>query len=151
MNGRRHQQGVGLIEVLVTLLILSTSLITLTSMQNRSLQFNQMAYFRSQANILAYDILDRIRINKSALNQNSAAYNVALAPFAGGNVPADATQADIFQWRKAIGEVIPNGQGAINCVNAICTVTIDWNEINSTLNVSDADEKSSVFIYSARL
>ena len=38
-----HERGVGLIEVLVTLLILSTTLIALSALQTRSLQFNQGA------------------------------------------------------------------------------------------------------------
>lgn len=145
-----HQRGVGLIEVLVTLLILSTALITLTSLQNRSLQFNQMAYFRSQANIMAYDILDRIRLNRSNLN----AYNVTLAAFSGGTTPAAGNMAatDIFQWRQGIDTRIPGGQGGINCnnVSGICNVTILWNEINSTV-VDDDKESTSKFIYSARL
>src|SRR5690606_27805074 len=61
----KNERGVGLIEVLVTLLILSTTLIALSALQTRSLQFNQGAYFRSQANMLAYDMLDRIRVNDS--------------------------------------------------------------------------------------
>lgn len=145
-----HQRGVGLIEVLVTLLILSTALITLTSLQNRSLQFNQMAYFRSQANIMAYDILDRIRLNKSNLN----AYNVAVAEFEGGAAPAVGNMAatDIFEWRKGIDARIPGGRGGIDCDNAsgICNVTILWDEINST-DIDDDEELTSKFIYSALL
>lgn len=151
MKNIRRQRGVGLIEVLVTLLILSTSLITLTAMQNRSLQFNQMAYFRSQANIMAYDILDRIRLNKSNLN----AYDVALAEFSGGPAPAAGNMAatDVFQWRQNIDARIPNGQGGIECDNAtgICNITISWNEINSATEIDDDDESTSEFTYSARL
>jgi type IV pilus assembly protein PilV len=150
MNNIRQQRGVGLIEVLVTLLILSTSLITLTAMQNRSLQFNQMAYFRSQANIMAYDILDRIRLNRSNLN----AYNMTLAAFSGGTTPAAGNIAatDIFQWRQGIDARIPGGQGGIECnnVTGICNVTILWGEINST-EIDDDEESTSKFIYSARL
>lgn len=150
MKSRSRQQGVGLIEVLVTLLILSTSLITLTAMQNRSLQFNQMAYFRSQANILAYDILDRMRLNRD----NLAAYNVALAAFGGGAAPAAANVAasDVFQWRSDIDTRIPGATGGIACNAAtnVCTITIDWEEINST-EIDDEDEKTSMFEYSARL
>lgn len=151
MINKMRQHGVGLIEVLVTLLILSTSLITLTAMQNRSLQFNQMAYFRSQANIMAYDILDRMRLNRA----NLAAYsNVTLEAFGGGAAPAASNIAatDIFQWRRDINARIPGAAGGIEC-NAgtnICTVTIDWDEINSTTS-EDEDEKTSVFVYAARL
>lgn len=157
MGNLNQQRGVGLIEVLVTLLILSTSLITLTAMQNRSLQFNQMSYFRSQANILAYDILDRMRLNAANIN----AYNVALAPFGnGGAAPASANipATDLFEWRRDIDARLPNGQGGIQCNAAtrICDVTITWDEINnsdanSTNSVNGQNESTSRFVYSVRI
>lgn len=150
MNSMTHQRGAGLIEVLVTLLILSTSLITLTALQNRSVQFNQMAYFRSQANILAYDLLDRMRLNRS----NLSAYNVALAPFTSGSSAPTGNLAatDIFQWRQAIDARIPGGQGGVACeaLTNICEVTILWSEVNAS-KLEDEDESTSKFIYSARL
>jgi type IV pilus assembly protein PilV len=152
MKNKYFQQGVGLIEVLVTLLILSTSLITLTAMQNRSLQFNQMAYFRSQANILAYDILDRMRTNKGNAGSLTA-YNIALAPFPGGAAPAatDYVATDLFEWRREIDARIPGGEGGIECdADSVCKITIEWDEINSSTD-SDDDEATSSFIYSARL
>ena len=68
MSPVNKQQGAGLIEVLVTVLILGTSLLALAALQSRSLQYNHSAYLRSQANILAYDILDRVRINRSNMS-----------------------------------------------------------------------------------
>lgn len=156
MGNPNQQRGVGLIEVLVTLLILSTSLITLTAMQNRSLQFNQMSYFRSQANILAYDILDRMRLNVSSIGS----YNVALAAFGGGSAPAASNipATDLYEWRRDIDTRLPDGKGGIQCNAAtrICDVTITWNEINSsdansTNSVNGQDESTSTFIYSVRI
>lgn len=144
----RHQTGVGLIEVLVTLLILSTSLLALGAMQNRSLQFNQSAYLRSQANIFAYDILDRMRVNLV----NLSAYKSALT-----SVPEDSTPvisplaaADLDAWRRNISSELPNGKGGIACdaTTNICTVTIVWDELNSS---GKAEENTTTFTYSARL
>lgn len=140
------QSGVGLIEVLVTLLILSTSLLALGAMQNRSLQFNQSAYMRSQANIFAYDILDRMRVNLNNLN----AYNAALAGPASSPVTSPLAAADIDNWRNNIRRVLPEGEGGIACVLAtgICTITIAWREQN---NSGNPDEDMTEFTYSARL
>ena len=138
------QQGVSLIEILVTLLILSTSLLALAGLQTRSLQFNQGAYFRSQANIMAYDILDRMRIN----SENYASYEVTTA-----DNPAYATTpraaVDLYEWRSNIAATLPNGVGAIACdADALCTVTITWSELN---NSGQALEDASSFSYSARI
>lgn len=124
--GVEYQKGVGLIEVLVTVLILSTALLTMASMQTRSLQYNHSAYLRSQANILAYDILDRARINRG----NVSNYDIDLDD----SIPNDSgslAQRDMSQWRTLIDDTLPGGRGSIACDGAgRCSVTIDWLESN---------------------
>jgi type IV pilus assembly protein PilV len=154
--GYKKEKGVGLIEVLVTLLILSTSLLALASLQTRSLQFNQSAFMRSQANIFAYDILERMRINNpnptANINPNLATYNIALASYNLNStaVTAPLAAADLDQWRRAIATALPDGQGGIQCdpANGVCTITIVWNELNSS---GVLGEDKSTFVYGARL
>jgi type IV pilus assembly protein PilV len=156
MFSHKGERGVGLIEVLVTLLILSTSLLALASLQTRSLQFNHSAFMRSQANIFAYDILERMRINNpnptANINPNLAAYNIALASYPLNTTPVTAplAAADLDQWRRAIATALPDGQGSIQCnaANGVCTITIVWNELNAS---GVANEDKSTFIYGARL
>ncbi|WP_062061024.1 type IV pilus modification protein PilV [Cellvibrio sp. OA-2007] len=142
------QRGVGLIEVLVTLLILSTSLLALGAMQTRSLQFNQGAYFRSQANIFAYDLLDRMRINV----KNIKSYTSELTHVKETETPVltPLAAADLHAWRRNISAELPNGKGGVDCDDAtkICTLTIEWDELNSS--GEDAENKTT-FTYSARL
>ena len=125
----RQQKGVGLIEVLVTLLILSASLLAIASLQSRSLMYNHSAYIRSQANILAFDMLERIRVATSAnLVDLNTAYSVTPATFdlSSAVVTSPRAAADIDQWRRNIATSFPSGTGGITCVNAtrICTITI---------------------------
>lgn len=146
-----QQKGVGLIEILVTLLILSTSLITLASLQTRSLQFNQGAYFRSQANILAYDILERIRINDARpekVREKLSLYTIAKASFVASTAPTSPLSSlDLYNWRQNIFMSLPNGQGAIACddTDRTCEVTITWDELNSSGEVSE-DETNFSFM-----
>ncbi len=60
----RGQAGVGLIEVLVAVAVLSIGLLGVGAMQGVSLRNNNNAYFRTQATITAYQILDEIRTNR---------------------------------------------------------------------------------------
>ena len=155
-----NERGVGLIEVLVTLLILSTTLIALSALQTRSLQFNQGAYFRSQANMLAYDMLDRIRVNDSLPQDNEAPAPVreALSAYTmGETVAAEAIVAtaplsavDQYQWLRSINASLPGGRGQIACDNTtrVCRVSITWTELNSA-GLEDEDE--STFTYEARI
>lgn len=156
----KYVYGVGLIEVLVTLLILSTTLIALSALQTRSLQFNQGAYFRSQANILAYDMLDRIRINDSLpataiapAPAREALSSYTMAETAASSATAATTPlsaADRYQWLRSIGASLPGGKGQITCDNTtrICRVQITWAELNSS---GLTDEDSTKFTYEARI
>lgn len=138
------QQGAGLIEVLVTVLILGTSLLALAALQSKSLQYNHSAYLRSQANILAYDILDRVRINRS----NVGAYSLAMAD--GKPTGSTVAQIDIAQWLTNIETMLPGADGAVQCVAAsgMCTVTVQWVEQNSS---GVASEDQSSFVYTTRI
>lgn len=155
-----NEHGIGLIEVLVTLLILSTTLIALSALQTRSLQFNQGAYFRSQANMLAYDMLDRIRVNDSLPPANVAPKPVreALSAYTMAKTEAkNATAAtsplsasDKYQWLRSINAALPGAKGQITCDNGtrICQVAITWTELN---NSGLDDENESTFTYEARI
>jgi len=60
---KRHARGFTLLEVLVALFVLSLGLLGLAAMQMTSLSFNTDAYMRTQATILVYDIIDKMRTN----------------------------------------------------------------------------------------
>lgn len=141
---RHRMRGVGLIEVLVTLIILSTALLTLTALQTRSLQFNHSAYLRSQANNFAYDILDRVRINRGERD----AYNLSTDDASPSVSSNSLVQRDLGEWRSLIEATLPGGTGGIECASDICKVTIRWDEQNMS---GDETEDSTTFTYTSRL
>jgi type IV pilus assembly protein PilV len=121
-----NQRGATLIEVMITVLILATGLLTMAALQNRSLQNNHSSYMRSQANVFAYDIIDRMRIGSTV---------------AAVSIPSNA---DI----TAVVNGLPNGVGNVVCTAArVCTITITWNEQDG----SDALGDTSTFTYVTRI
>lgn len=60
-------RGFSLVEALVALLVLSIGLLGLALLQGQGLKFNTDAYLRTQATILAYDIIDRMQANPVGL------------------------------------------------------------------------------------
>lgn len=143
MSLANRQRGVGLIEILVTVLIMATALLTLSALQMRSLQFNQSAYLRSQANILAYDIIDRMRLNRNHVTEYAIDYDA--------KVPTGSSLAeqDLRQWRELVEKVLPEGLSQIKCNSSgICTIAIRWTEQNQS---DDNDEDIATFEYTTRV
>jgi len=126
---RSRHQGFTLIEILVTVIVLAIGLLGLAGLQATSVRFNHSAYLRSQATSLAYDIADRMRVNRqAALNNNytgsvtrSCQNNVALA----GTVAA----RDIAAWGNALACALPSGRGNIvRGAGNIFTITVLWDD-----------------------
>lgn len=74
-----HTAGTGdcgftLVEVLVALLLLSIGLLGLAGLQTRSLHSNGDALARSQASMIAYNILDYLRATTNPLQPNYTRY-----------------------------------------------------------------------------
>jgi len=150
MRFSKSQGGSTLIEIAITVLILATSLLAMATLQTRSLQFNQAAYMRSQANIYAYDIADRIRINRGKDAVNIASYNSDYEGSPSGNGIATT---DVTKWRENIGRDLPGGKGKIECVatTRICVLSIKWDDEQlfgaATLN----SEATTTLVYSTSI
>ena len=110
-RGPTQVGGFTLIEVLVSIVILSIGLLGIAKLMLFSSRSNDSAYLRSQATALAYEILDNMRANRQeAINLT---YNTALGAMASTAAPPAAlcispvlecttTQLavfDVYQWK----------------------------------------------------
>lgn len=122
----KQQRGVGLIEVLVAALILAIGLMGLAGLQARSLQMNQSAYFRSQANYYAYEIIESMRVNRDAAS--AGAYVIDM----GSDAPNGTSIADqaLARWLGGITTTLPmdgnNTGGSVALDGNTVTVTVAW-------------------------
>ncbi len=127
MNGylkmkKNKQGGSSLIEVLITVLVLSVGLLGMATLQFDALKLNHDSFLRSQAVNLAYDMTDRIRSNRSAARDGD--YDLQPAP-AGADASA---AADIIAWQANLAAALPTGTGTITRRNEEFTVQVCWDE-----------------------
>ena len=104
--------GLSLIEMLVSLLVLSFGLLGLAGLQAYSLKNNHSAYLRSQATALGYGLLDQIRAKRTDFLEASA----------------QPDGSDVSAWQAAVSATLPEGAGAVVCATGICQVSVSWND-----------------------
>lgn len=151
--------GFGLLEVLVSLLVLSISLLAIAGLHSRALQYNHSAYVRSQVNILAYDMFDRIRANRANITNYQLAYSDTLA-VPGATCSGSLVQKDTCEWQQHMQMVLPNAQAQLACATVNgdplykCDIAIRWTEDN-LFGSADNDELDaetrSTFSYSTSI
>jgi type IV pilus assembly protein PilV len=135
---RRNHRGFTLLEILVALLVLSIGLLGLAGLQTFSLRNNHSALLRSQAVVLAYDALDRMRSNRDqAMLAAGSAYNTSYSQAAGSYSATDCSSNctssalatyDLAAW-KADVERLPGGQAQISIdANNKATVQVQWSD-----------------------
>jgi len=140
-NTQIHAQGFALIEVLIAVFVLAIGILGAGAIQTMGLQANQGAYMRSQAMLLAGDIIDRIRANRSALSNYSAVDTSTMSTVPGlptcislstGCSATDVATADISDWASKVksGSYLPGANGKVVSLGSGSNVqvTITWGE-----------------------
>ena len=128
-----RSDGFTLIEVLVSVLVLSIGMLGIASLQATSLRHNSDSSMQTRASYIASDMADRIRANSSV----AASYvgNYVAAPFGPDNGSCEATTCgtaqmlanDVAEWNTQLTE-LPAGQGTITLAAGLYTITVLWDE-----------------------
>lgn len=130
---KQKQRGVALLEVLIAFFVLSVGLLGLAGMQIKALQFNQSSFQRSQALISAYEMLDRMRLNRSVAVSGN--YDMDWSSTASGS---GIVGNDRALWLDGIKNNFPDGQGRIDCdSNNICSIGVRWRDRFGTDSAND--------------
>lgn len=139
-----HAGGFSLIEVLITIVILSFGLLGIASMLLNGMKMNNASYLRSVATQQAYDMGDRIRANSAgamAGNYNAITYPPAATCTnctSASCSPANIAASDGCNWNKENAALLPMGQGAVTRDGTDFIVTVSWD--NNKDGVVDAND-----------
>jgi type IV pilus assembly protein PilV len=126
------QTGMSLVEVLVTLVVMSIGLLGVAALQMTTLKSNQESYVRSQVAMLAADILDRMRSNQTGFAAGNYDMPDDMTGFDQAGAGGTAAAADIAAWQATINRLLPGSDsdaaGRIVRDGRIVTITIRWRE-----------------------
>ena len=131
---RKAQAGVGLIEVLVAVLVLSIGFVGIAAMQARSLSTNNSALARSMATVASYSILDAMRADIAGAEAGN--YNGTVKANACPDAGAALDTEQLSAWCNQLGSTLgasASTSGNVDCSavtnsTALCTITIQFDD-----------------------
>ncbi|MBO9740651.1 type IV pilus modification protein PilV [Xanthomonas axonopodis pv. begoniae] len=124
----KKMNGVTLIEVMISVLVMGIGMLGIAAMQTTALRNNQGALRRSEVVMQTYTILDAMRANRDVAmiggyNTGSLLCNVPT----GTSLPDRDKALWIGSLKRALGDGASTC-GSIACVDGNCEITIQWDD-----------------------
>lgn len=132
---RSSQQGIGLIEVMVAVLILAIGVLGVAALQAVTLRNSGSSASRTQAAIQIYSMMDIIRADRA----NLGAYNTNVY-VEGDGTGQDGTMKGWLDGLKTT--VAPDAKGRVVCLadQMTCSVGVQWSDERATGGTSEPVE-----------
>lgn len=155
-----RQKGAGLIEVLIALLLLTTSLLGMGMLQVKTLQYQRASYSETMAQLLASDMAERMQSNLAALASYSGKTTKTTTDSCASNCNGEAlVEHDLLEWKNAIEKNeyagLTNGEGRIAVDSTAdpqrVTLTILWGEaLKDIKDKDDSNTSKAEFVFEVR-
>ncbi|EJO94236.1 type IV pilus modification protein PilV [Ectopseudomonas mendocina DLHK] len=111
MTLRNTQRGFSLIEVLVTLVLLTVGMLGLVAMQGRGIQFTSDSVARNNAVMLATEIMEKIRANPGARDDYMINSLEAEGACGEAAIPANNVARQLTCWSEKVRTLMPGTAG----------------------------------------
>ena len=130
----KNQNGFSMIEILVTILVLSFGLLGMAALVTTGMRSNNVSHYRTIATQQTLDIVDRMRANLAGVRAGN--YDNLMPGIPAGNdcsaVECDVAEMatyDNTEWNRANTTLLPGGNGTVvgNLVGGF-TVALMWTE-----------------------
>lgn len=165
MRMLKKQSGVGLLEVLLAVVMLSLGFLAAAKMQIAGMRYSQNAYFLSQANFMVREMTDRMRANVTGVrdghykNKVTNSGTAEQACITGGSqcTPAQLADADLHAWSKnlypradavdfkpilpSLDDIPAKGEIIYDASTDVYTITVAWGVL---IDGSPEEQKLSV-------
>ncbi len=128
MRHRSAQAGTTMIEVLVSILVVSIGLLGLAGLFANSLKSTNEGYMYSQVVSLTYDIAERMRANPGALASYSGGVPAQLAKDCTQAIctPDEMAAYDLFTWKQQLDAALSNPVPAITVNGNTAVIELEW-------------------------
>lgn len=136
-TSHRSAQGFALLEILITIMLMTIALLGTAAMQAYGIKVTQGAQFRAQAVVVTGDLMERLEANNAGAVAGN--YVATSLPGTSGSIdctanrcsPSDMAQYDLVAFAQNVARQLPAGTAAITRSGAgpyVYTVTLTWQE-----------------------
>lgn len=121
-----HEQGVGLIEVMVALFILAFAALAIANMQTSSLVAVKISSNHLNVSSISEEITEHLKAD--TVQAGLGTYNTLFAETEAAAGLAAEYKTIINAWKSRTAELLPDGATEISCTTTDCTVSLRWRE-----------------------
>ena len=173
INKQMKHKGFTLVEILVSLLILSVGMLGMAGLQISGMRNSATSSYRTDATQLSYDIVDSIRANTLAVDGNvfeeievdhddtlvdpqKSCLQTSTTATVSSCTSAEMAAVDLYDWITRVRQKLPNASVSIQCNDLDGTDGDDCTEFSThTIMLSwdenvDGDVDNSSFSYTFR-
>jgi len=141
----KNQSGFSLLEVLVATTLLAVGLLGVAGLIGSGFRSSNSAYYRSQATVLAYDLLDRMRanlpLNPDIRPGQASDYVTSITATDCGT--GSFHQSQCSEWKQAVAAALPAGKAAVTVsLDGFVRITIQWNNAFDSSKPEQFDTQS---------
>ena len=167
----QNMTGVGLVEVLVSILVLGVGALGVASMQLTGLKYNTGTQGRTQAVFMANDIMDRMRANRDLVMESDAYVIADFSVVGAGGVaaptidcyiaictPENVAEFDKFHFVNQVQQLLPLGKAKITFtgegIEKIAEISLQWTNVAARQNregFTPTDDELASFSFKSAL
>lgn len=130
-NIKSNQTGFSLLEVLISLVLISFGLLSLTGLQTRSVNLSTEAYTDTQSTLYLQEIVEMLRANKGAAADGE--YNIALSPFSAVSNGTTIAEKGRYNWFSKLNSTLTGAKASINCASTFnCSLELQHEFLGQT-------------------
>lgn len=148
----RRQRGFSMIEILVTIVILSIGLLGMAALQGVALSRGTSADQRAQATNLAAELIDMIRANRTEDFRYAGAFAEAdcgvAVPVFGVGAGASIALPERAAWIARVQCQLPGASGNVVVADGRVTVTLAWADARWE---QAADDQATTFVMTSEI
>jgi len=143
-----QQRGVGLIEILVSVLVLSVGLMGLAGLQLSTVNNTTVSYANTQAIFALQDIAGILL--SSAPEAKAGGFNITLNPDDSLKSLSDLTaptgsssqsEKARYYWLQNMNDTLPSAKAFLNCdATGSCTVRVKFSDVDNNTNTATREQ-----------